>query len=92
MSMTCPPHANRRVLSQRQGFTAFDKHFHENTGFIRPVRKGQCRPACPLEMPDGTSYLVQDLDGNWLALISNATADAAFAEVRENKGVPVWTH
>lgn len=90
--MTCPTYANRRVLPQCLSFSAFDTHFGENTGFIRPVRKGQRFPKCPGTMPEGTSYLVQDLDGNWLALISNAGPDAVFAEVRENDGVPVWTH
>lgn len=89
--MTCQTYAERQKL-WRTGMPAFDRRFCGNEGFIRPVRKGQTTPRAPLDVPsEGVHYLVQDLSGDWVALIS-ASPEDVFEEIIQNGGVPLWIH
>ena len=89
--MTCQSYEERRKI-RRTGLPAFDSRFCGNEGFIRPVRRGQKTPCAPLDVPsEGVHYLVQDLSGEWIALISSSP-EMVFEEISQNGGIPLWIH
>lgn len=90
--MVCRTYENRHVPRSPTALPAFDKFFSGQEGFIRPVHTGQMNPVVPSDVTDNCPhYLVQDLDGDWVALLALNSA-AVFAEVEQASGVPIWSH
>lgn len=90
--MSCRTYQTRHVPAKTD-LPRFDKYFFGNEGFIRPLRIGQQKPKSPADLSEGTkSYLVQDLDGEWLASVTTDSIPEIFAEIEENDGVPVLMH
>jgi hypothetical protein len=90
--MSCRTYQTRHVPS-RSVFPRFDKYFVGNEGFIRPLRLGQETPTIPEDLvPENKSYLIQGVDGKWLASLSCDSLEDVIMHIESHKGVPLLMH
>ncbi len=90
--MVCPTYDTRHRPSAKvsRKFPQFDAYYTGNEYFIRPVRCGQEIPSAPGDVTSGgSSYLVQDLDGEWVALANDKSLDELFIEMEDQAVIPM---